>query len=120
MVVKRQFFSVAAALAAAAIAGPAAADSGLVDGLTPNLTVGFEFGAPTAPRAASRVMAAFNLNSRTMRPSLVRMGSPSDEVKEDVDLAGRGMPVFTVLDVSGTASGFEAAHAFGYRLQKKK
>ena len=102
------------------IAESAIADSTLVESITPNVTIGFEFGAAPAPTAASRVTAAFNVTSRGIRPTLSAIASSSQEVQEDVLLAGRGVTWMTVFDFSATPAGIEAAHAIGRSLLPKR
>jgi hypothetical protein len=120
VIVRRQFLLFAAGLAAMSIAESAIADSTLADSITPSLMVGFEFGAPPAPTAASRVTASFNINSRVMRPTLSAIASSSQEIQEDVLLAGRGITWMTLFDFSATPAGIEGAHAIGHSLLPKR
>ena len=104
------------AAAIALIADSASADSPFVEGITPNISIGFEFGAAPAPSAVSRLTAAFALNSRVLRPTLARMGSPAGDVEDDILLAGRGTPILTLFDFSTTPAGVDSVHALGKNL----
>jgi hypothetical protein len=99
---RRQF--IIAAIALWSLAGSAVAEP-VTDSLTPKLTVGFEFGSGPTPGTASRLTASFNVNSRWLltTPSLFsRMAATSEDVQQDIDLAGRGVPLFTLFDVSAS------------------
>lgn len=104
-------FLLAACAAVCFFANPALAEQPFSDSLTPNLSLGLQFGGGGAQRSDSRLhfTALFDVRSQLLR---------RDPDRERVDSAtfSPGMPLLTVFQFGVDRNGFDAARLLGHDL----